>query len=312
MIGAARRNPAGVAIALAALCCVVLLLAVFAPRWWGGGGGTLAPPEIAVATHVEPAMSLFADAVTMRADVLVDSTVLDPSSARVDARFTPFRVLSQSRRESRLGDNSSRIEFEYRIQCVSSECLTAGAPRDHAGGTHATAVALRPARVTVDRRDAGQVSQALTWPPLKFQPRLTQRDLELGRSFRGDFPVVEPSLSIDPDLAGGLLVAAASAFALLGAGLLVIAVRRRPVHRALRFPAHMSPLARAVALVRDASASGDLPGERRALQRLASELDRSGEAELSAAATRIAWSEGAPPRTLVDALVDQVDREVAA
>ena len=87
-------------------------------------------------------------------------------------------------------------------------------------------------------------------------------------------------------LAGGWLVAG------------VIRGRRRERH--LRIPAHLTGVDRALALLEHARAERDVAGERQALERLALELRKEGEPELSMAATRLAWSEHGPRDEALD------------
>ena len=64
----------------------------------------------------------------------------------------------------------------------------------------------------------------------------------------------------------------------------------------------MTGIDRALALLEHARSTGDVPGERRALERLALELDTQGEPELSTTATRLAWSKDGPRDEALDEL----------
>ena len=77
-------------------------------------------------------------------------------------------------------------------------------------------------------------------------------------------------------------------------------IRGRRRVRQLRIPAHLTGVDRALALLEHARAARDVAGERRALERLALELRKEGEPELSMTATRLAWSEHGPRDEALD------------
>jgi hypothetical protein len=105
-----------------------------------------------------------------------------------------------------------------------------------------------------------------------------------------------------------LLVGAASVLAVVGGLLVATAVRGRVAVRRLRIPAHLTPVERALALARHAAASGDTAGERRALERLATELRRSGDGELTDAVRRLAWSKEEPSDEALEELASELVR----
>ena len=224
---------------------------------------------LTVRTAVEPVTSLFGDVVTLRADVLVDRRAIDPDSARVEARFTPFRVVSDVRRIRPSGTVPATSTFEFEVQCISLACLNAGVQRDE------TRLCKRSrSRFAADaswRSDAtGEtVSARIVWPRVVVQSRLSRAAVEEGDPRLGDFPTLERSFAISSNLVGALRLGVAIVLTLVGAYLLARVVRGRPSVRRLRLPGHLTPLDRAVALVRDAAARDDVAEERRALERLA-------------------------------------------
>jgi hypothetical protein len=70
------------------------------------------------------------------------------------------------------------------------------------------------------------------------------------------------------------------------------------------------PLEAALALVRQAAAAGDPAMQRKALERLSSELRLSRLSRLARAARRLAWSEAEPRAETTEALADEVSQEV--
>jgi hypothetical protein len=305
-----RRELAALAVGVAAVAAVVVLVAVFAPRWWGGRGGTYAPHALVTSTSVEPAYSQFADKVTLRAHVLVDRRAVDPGSVTLNARFTPFRLVSQARSVRAIGGRAARVDYTFGVQCVSADCLAAAGQKKAKGAVLVTPIALRPAQVAARRRDGSPTSTSLTWPRVVVGLRLTPEELRAGEPGSGPFPTSQPSYAISPNLAGGLLLAGGVLLALLGAYFVAAAVRGKRVPLRLRIPAHLTPLERALALTRVA-AKEDKPAEsRKALERLAAELRRSGHPDLTDAVGRLAWSQERPSQAAVEELVTDVARSV--
>jgi hypothetical protein len=305
-----RRDWGALAVAVAAVGAVSVLLAILAPRWWGGERGTFAPQRLAARSSAEPATSLFGDLVMLRADVLVDRRDVAPGSVRIEARFTPFRLVTRARRVRNLSARASRIEYEFGIQCVSLACLRAGVRRDEGGAVRATPIALRRGRVVAEPRAGQPIRTTFAWPEVVVQSRLTQRVIEGGEPQVGRFPTPPRTQLIAADLAGGLLLAVGALLALGGGYLLARVVRGSRVVLRLRLPSHLTPLDRAVALVRAASDNGDEVGERKALERLSAELRRHGEGTLAEAAGQLAWSAGPPSPVAVDDLIVSVSRSV--
>ena len=173
-----------------------------------------------------------------------------------------------------------------------------------------TPINLRPARVVATLRDGTATSASLTLPALNVGLRLAPDQVTGADPAIGPFPTPSPSYAISPDLAGGLLLGAGVLLTLAAGWLLAGALRGKPVPLRLRVPAHLTPLERALALVRVA-ATEDTEGEaRKALERLAAELRRSGNPRLTDSARRLAWSQERPSPAAVEELVHDVSRSL--
>jgi hypothetical protein len=295
---------------LAAVAGVVVLLAVYAPRWWGGSGGTYAPAQLTVATAARPSSVLFGDLVTYRASALVDRRALDPSSIRLDADFTPFRIVSRTRSVHPIGGHADRVDFTIRVQCVTVDCLRAAGREAKSGAVLSTPVALAPARVSAVRPGGAVATAAVTWPTVVIHSRLTPDRIRGGDPSFGPFPTPAVSYTIPPDLAGALLLSAGVLFALAAGFLLASAIRGERVPLRLRLPSHLTPLERAITLVEVATRDEQPVESRKALERLAAELRRSGHPDLTEAARRLAWSQEQPSPDAVEELVQTVARSV--
>jgi hypothetical protein len=304
------RELAAIGCALAAVAGVVVLLAVYAPRWWSGSGGTYAPARLTVATSAHPGSVLFGDVVTYRASVLVDRRALDPSSIHLDARFTPFRIVSRTRSVHTLGGRAARVDFAVTVQCVTIDCLRDAGRATKSGAVLATPVALRPAQVSAVRPGGAVTTAAVSWPTVVVHSRLTPDRIRAGDPSLGPFPTPPVSYAVPPDIAGALLLGAGVLFALAAGFLLASAVRGKRVPLRLRLPSHLSPLERALTLVEVAAREDEPDESRKALERLAAELRRSGHPDLTEAARRLAWSQEEPSPDAVDELVQTVARSV--
>jgi hypothetical protein len=303
------RELAALLVGLLAVAGVVVLLAGYAPGWWNGGG-SYAPRGLVTSASVEPRYSQFGDLVTLRADVIVDRRAIDPASVAVDARFSPFRLASHARRVRSVEGHAARVEYTYGLQCVSPDCLLAAGKRGAKGAILSTPIVLRPARVVARLRSGTSTTEPLAWPRIVVDLRLTPGEVSDGDPSVGPFPTPAPSYAISPDLAGGLLLAGGVLLALAAGYLLAGAVRGKPLPLRLRVPAHLTPLERALALVRVAAAEETPVESRKALERLAAELRRSGHADLNDAAGRLAWSQEQPSPDAVEELVGDVTRSL--
>jgi hypothetical protein len=263
-----------------------------------------------VSTALDPPVHRFGETVTARVGLVVRSAELDPDTPRPGSDFEPYRALGQARRELEQFGAVSRLTFTIPIQCLRQACL----PETQTGefelgpATVAWRVPAPPGRRFQDRRLDNRTANA-QWPTLKVASWLSPEDVEAARwrSTLGELP--EPSYAVSPRWLVGGLSGAAIALVLLAAGLaaswLRDALARRTVARE-EAEAHAPPLERAVALVEESRANGDVPGRRVALETLARELRDGGEVDLAAAAERLAWSPEPPGDGAVATLLADV------
>ena len=296
-----RTQLAAAAIALAALVVAVVLVAVVGRGWWRGEGGTYAPRTVVASTRLEPTSALFGDLVTARASVLVDGEAIDTGSIRVFPSFGPYRVVSISREIRDDIGRSSRIDYTFRLECLTGACVEAMTKREK-GRVRTTPIRFRASRLEARSHDGEVMSGELAWPRVVLRSRLAT-DVVAGGSPRAQrFAAPPVSYSISPGLLGGGLLAAAVLLVLAGGYLIASTLWRAGVAPGRRLPDHLSPVERALALARHAARSGDTAGGRKALERLAAELERSGERELAVTAGRVAWSEHEPSEDSVEEL----------
>jgi hypothetical protein len=291
----------------AVLGAVAALVAGLAAWLVLGGEDTDAPVlggELLVAsTSLEPQGHLFGERVTARLDIVYDAEQVRAESIRGRPRFSPYTVVA-TREERESFDNVARIRREYELDCLTARCLP---PKR---GFFAFP------RVTVEyvtTLGPGLQPTSADWPDLRVASRTGARDLE-GLRLRADvrdlpavshrvrpglIAIIGYSLAVLSALAGlALLARALNAPALVGTAF----ARRR---------GRLSPLERALALVRRATERGEPDSSRRALERLAGELRRTQEADLAGDASRLAWRRDQPSEASVDPLSTEVERAIA-
>jgi hypothetical protein len=277
------------AVAAAALVAAVLVLR-------GGEGGPARGEAVVASTSVSPRLPAFGDRVTAELRVKVDRRQADPSSVRVTARFAPYRPLGRPARSKSGSGETTVLRYRYVLDCLERACLPRGK------------LFLFPrARVTYG---GGEVAAA--WPEFLVVARTQPADLRQPQMRDGLRPLPRISYRTSP---AGLELAfggGAVLLVLLAAGL-VAHSRPRPAPAAVQETnGALSPLEAALALVRQAASAGDPVMQRKALERLASELRRARLLRLARSARRLAWSERKPQTATTGAFADEVVRAVEA
>jgi hypothetical protein len=267
---------------LAAVAALVLAVPAHAQEGGVSFRATYSPREV-----------LFGDAVDARVEVVVERSIVGPDGVRVHADFRPYVPVTTARTVRRAG-RFTRVEYRYRLVCLRKRCLPNGAERT---------IAFAPVRITW-HRDGRAETQTIRWPSLRLASRLDPRDLS-EPTLRSDV-VRQPPVTwgIDPKHAViGLLAVAA----LLLAYPFAVAVRllRRALYvvRTRRFD-RLSPLERALELLRRAAADEDGAPSRRALERVARELR---EDPLGEDARKLAWSRPRPRPEEMESLRSRVE-----
>ncbi len=307
MTGTSRRRLALLVVA-AALVAVALLAGVLAPRWSDGEGGSYAPARLSTSARIEPGSALFGDVLTARATALVDTRAIDPDTVQLYPRFEPYRIASSARSVTDGVGRAARVEYVFRLHCLTAACLDAMEREGENGRRITTPISFASARLVAETRDGGEQEARVRWPSVVVRSRLSPEDIESGRPVLPKLRLPAASYRVSPDLLGWALVVVSAALALCGAWLLASVLRARVAVRRLLLPAHLTAVERALALARHAAASGDTAGERRALERLASELRRQGDRELALAARRLAWSKHEPTGEALEEFAGELAR----
>lgn len=293
-----RVSP-GLVAALAVAAAGTVLLTAFARGWFSSGGhGALGTKPVLVDASLSPATAHFGDRVTAVLDVLVNPDLVDPRSVRLETRFAPYDVVEEHDARDTLG-GAAHFHSTYVLACWSQVCTTTGEQRTfHFPG----------GRIVLREQGRGTAAQPIKWPSLLVSTRLTPDEVALQYPpFRTGLSLTKPSYAISPDLLGSLLLAGCGLLLVVAVGLAAPQLRARV---SAPFLARLSPLQRALALIRHAGRDGDEARRRKALERLARELRAHGEGELALDARRLAWSDDAPSPDSIEALATQVERRV--
>ncbi len=302
-----RGRLAALAVAAVAVVALLVLVLVYGRGWWRSSGGSYAPATAVAKASVSPRSSLFGDTLTPRVDVLVDPRRVDPSSIALTPTFAPFKIVSESRSQGDGPGRSQLIRYTWAIQCLSADCVTlmvqgSGAARE------TRSIQLRPPRVTAKAPDGSAVPIPVSWPSFVVHSRLSGPEIELATPEASPtFTPPGPSWRVTPNAAGAAALSASVLLVLAAAWILIspLAQDARRL-RVPRIPKHLSPVERALRLAEHAAAHGEPEEERKALQRLAVELERQGDIELAGRAGRLAWSEGDPTPDTVGVLAASV------
>jgi hypothetical protein len=234
-----------------------------------------------VRTGLSPQAILFGDPVQATVVVTVDSRVDDPSTLAISTPTAPWTVAARSAASTtRAGALVSR-RFTLTIVCRSTACLPAQSSR---------VFDLPPVTLTVRRRAGGVTPRRAAWPKLVVASRLPP-----GAAAATDPPfelqTTPPPVAarVSASRAALVLDAAAVLLGLAAVWLTVLEVRRRR----RRSAAAVSPLARALALLREAE-QRPAPDRRRALSLLSRVTPRPQETDVADDATVAAWSPDDP------------------
>jgi hypothetical protein len=270
-----------------------------------------------VAGDVVPRASLFGDPVDAVLDVVLDRRVVDVASLRLRGDFSPYAEQGEPVVVRRDAGPLTRIRYRLPLQCLELACL----PPDTGAGGRRT-FTLGPLRVEFAREGGGKGGTTVVLPQIEVASRLTPG--EAARitpidqpPFHATVTVPPPAYAVSPTLLLWLLGGGAAVL-LAAAGLMLVHVLRRRDDGLAPEPAPppepvrvLTPLERALLLLERARERGPIEDRRKALERLAAELRRSGERELAGSATELAWAEQPPQNDATRALEEAVRRRIA-
>jgi hypothetical protein len=289
---------------------VVALAASFAGSARAAAPLMPAGRPIAVYAYLTPRVILFGDPLKLDVTVLVDRKLVDPKTVRVTARLRPFLPGERTRTKRQIG-SVSEFHFTATFICARVQCVPVAQSREFQfpRGTVTYVVRKHPQVPATERFRLplvllqSQVNTTALEQLLRLNPgaRIPPYRHHL-------FPIPKPSYRIAPATLAGISSGAA---ALLFAGSLLLFRRyaraRRPVQ--IREPSVVvPPLEQALAFLRHAQDEGDEVLVRKALERVAAELESDGGGALAEEAHELAWAETDPPPGDVAQLVERAEK----
>ncbi|HET7572095.1 MAG TPA: hypothetical protein VFJ77_05425 [Gaiellaceae bacterium] len=252
---------------------------------------------------VTPTVHLFGDLVTARVAIVADTKWVDPLRVRVRTDFSPYTEARPPRVRRLRSGRFQQITWTWTLHCLTARCVPIVPPSDkfHVFTFHSAHIDyLRPDGARAYGIDArfppvevlSQVSPGLAYTLLKTN----QLNWQLAFS-----PVPRPSYRLAPRTLFAVALGLAGLFALGGLAALgrwALGFRSPKTALAGQRPA----LERALALFLWAHERGDDTLQRKALERIAGELEPGGH-DRSQAARAIAWAPEAPEDEDVQAIV---------
>jgi hypothetical protein len=276
-----------------------------------GGGDSVAEPRsaVSVTTDVAPNVVAFGTPVVATADVVADARIVRPESITMQVDFSPYELAGEPTVERHVTGSSAHVRFRYPLRCLREGCEPAAARG---------VAEFRSGLVRYRFRDSpGAGRDFVDWPAVVVASRVATDDVEAirWRASETQLPAVTTRFGAK-GLAAVLLLAALALLAgavWLGRRLWhVPAVPENLDQRPVR-----PPLERALELARAELGNGVGPAERRrALERVARELEVLGYEALADDARALAWSPhvstGEDVESFARRVEDAVSPEVAA
>jgi hypothetical protein len=251
-------------------------------------------------TTLSPQVHLFGDVVTARLAVVADTKWIDPARLRATTDFTPYRVVHQPLRTTMHAGRFQQVTWTWTLRCITTACVPR-APNEqiHVFRFQAIHIAYVPA--------AGKPAYGIdaTWPRLEVVSQVTPSVASfLAKTNRLNWrfrlaPLAAPTFRMSPSLLFWVALGATVALLLAAATLGWRWYRlMRPRTQTGPGEAAGTALERALAVLAWAHARGDETLERKALERVAGELDPETTPaevdELSRKARELAWSAHTP------------------
>jgi hypothetical protein len=256
---------------------------------------------------IAPTVHLFGDTLVAKLAVVADTRWVDPTRLRVSAGFAPYTATGPTMLRLHVG-RFEQMTWTWRLRCLTANCVPVLPPSEkfhvfHFPSAHIDY--LGPSGKRAFGIDA-------TWPSVEVLSQVSpgvQKALVIARKYDWQYklaPVAAPTFRISPTLLYWLALGLAG---LLALGALLTAGRWYRVLRPRAGSAAAqqgTALERALALLAWAHEHGDETLQRKAFERVASELGVVPEVDrLSEAAHEMAWSPQLPEDEEVATFTEQ-------
>jgi hypothetical protein len=257
---------------------------------------------------IQPTVHLFGDTLSAKLAVVADTRWVDPKRLEVRAGFAPYTVTSGPTLLNLHIGRFEQLTWTWKLRCLTAKCVPVFPPSE-------TLHVFRfPSAHVLYMRANGkrEFSVGAAWPAVEVLSQVSPgvaTALLKARKYDWQYrlaPVGAPTFRMSPTLLFGLALGLAGLAAL---GALAAAARWYRVLRPRVAGAEDldgSTLDRALAVLAWAHAHGDETLERKAFERVASELGVVPAVDaLSQAAHELAWSPHVPEDEEVEAFTEQ-------
>lgn len=250
---------------------------------------------------IAPQVHRFGDAITAHLAVLADTKWVDPARLRVSTDFAPYTLVRRSTKATVRVGRFQQLTWTWTLRCITSACVPRVPPSERFHVFRFQLIHIDYLSPTGKRT----YGIAATWPKVEAVSQVSpgvaaflQKTNHLNWRFH-IAPVAAPTYRVSPSVLFWIALSAGIAM-LLGASALAWRWYRliRPSRVQESGAATGTPLERALAVLAWAHARGDDTLERKALERVAGELDVEAPIpevdELSRTARELAWSSRTP------------------
>jgi hypothetical protein len=264
-------------------------------------------PLKAYATIV-PTVHFFGDTLQAKLAVVADTKWVNPNQLRVRAGFAPYSAVAPPKIVHLEVGRFEQLTWTWQLRCLTAACVPVAPPSEK---YH---VFSFPAAHVDYMRSNGKPAFSIdaAWPRVEVISQVSPpvaNELLNARKYDWQYtlaPVLSPTYRTSPTLLFWLALGLAG---LLGAAALAALARWYRVLRPRVAPMEMlegSTLERALALLAWAHANGDETLQRKAFERVASELGMEAAVdEMTKAAREMAWSPNLPEDEEVEAFTEQ-------
>ena len=261
-----------------------------------------------VYASIVPTVHLFGDTLQARLAVVADRRWVDPARLRVSATFEPYTPIAAPTILTLHVGRFEQLTWVWKLHCLTAVCVPVAPPSEQ---FH---VFRFPAARVEYVRANGKPSYGLdaTWPRVEVMSQVSPGVVNaLVNLRRYDWqyrlaPVAAPTFRVSPIVLYWLALGLAGLSALAALGVLARWYRVLRPRVAAAAPTDAPALEKALALLAWAHAHGDETLQRKAFERVASELGFEATVDdLTRAAQELAWSPRLPEDDEVEAFAQQ-------
>ena len=261
-----------------------------------------------VYASIVPTVHLFGDTLQAKLAVVADRRWVNPARLRVTASFKPYTPITPPKILTLHVGRFEQLTWVWRLDCLTATCVPVAPPSEQAHVFSFPAARIDYLRANGSR----EYGLEAAWPRVEVisqvSPSVAYALVNL-RRYEWQYqlaPVAAPTFRVSPTLLFWVALGLAGLMALGAAGALARWYRVLRPGAVAAAPADAPALEKALALLAWAHTQGDETLQRKAFERVASELGLETTADdLARAAQELAWSQRVPEDEEVEAFTEQ-------